>query len=141
MFDMKKNFLTSKKLEEEGIEVALGDGATITVARNNNTLAKEVFARESRPYKQILRTETPAAQEVLRTISLKVMAEAVLKNWTGIFEDGKEVKFSKENALDYLTKYPEFANIVAEISNNAAAFRDEEVEDDSKNSKPSLSGN
>lgn len=99
---------------------------------SNQAYAKRVEA-ETKPYRRQIQTET-IDTKVAEQIMKKVFVETVLLGWENVQdEEGKELAFTKENALKLLTDLPDLYDDLVRQSNKAALFRAEVREADAGN--------
>ena len=97
-----KNIRTDVKKEDEGVwYYPYGDAnAGFLLGRygSRRFKAARVAAREK--YARDLATGD--SEEVSEKIAVEVMAEAIVLDWKGVKDDGKELPYSKENAIKVL---------------------------------------
>lgn len=132
MVDFKKEFVTNKKLEDEGAWVDIGDDGAIKVARAGNKKAIAHMRTISAPYtSQIRFGKLP--DDVATKIAIETIAETILLDWKGITYDGKPLPYSKENAIRLLTESEDFRELVSNISSERKTFQQELDEAITKN--------
>lgn len=110
-----------KSAELEGVEVPYR-GATLIVARANNTRFKRVFRQLIKPYKHQMEKDKldPEVSEELMTAAY---AEAILVGWKNFVDiEGKEWAYTKENARVFLTDDPDAFDIVRDASEDMERF-------------------
>jgi len=117
------DFATDELLEVKGVWRNIGDGASLKVARANNTAYINMLREEMAPYRSATCTDEEASE-----ILIRVMAKTVLLDWKGLDdkdEKGKRfpIKYSFENAIRLLTKYKEFRNLVRNIAQDIENYR------------------
>jgi hypothetical protein len=123
-----RSFATDANKEVDGVWHDIGDGARIKVARMFNPAHQQVLDRMRKPHAaQLRRGSLP--DETARAITVASMAEAVLVDWDGIKDGDTEVPYSKDKALEYLKAYKDFAELVASLAGDAAAYREQVDED------------
>jgi len=120
--DIKKSFGTSTELENDGVWVDLGDGASIKVARAGNKSNRALIKRLIAPHKVALRNDK-LPDETLEKLTIEAMASTILLDWKGIDEDGKPVPYNTQNALRLLTDYKDFRDQVSAFSSELALFQ------------------
>jgi hypothetical protein len=130
--DLKKDFSTNKKLEEEGAWVDVGDGGKLKIARAGNKKAIAHLRLVSKPHMAQI-TYGKLADEVATELAVEVIAEAILLDWSGMTDGGKPLPYSKENAIKMLTDYPDFRDLVSKISDERKTFQKEIEEAVTKN--------
>ncbi len=128
-------FETDSTMEQQGVVVDFGPYGRFKVARasGNNIKYAQSFQKHNRPYQKMQRRGT-MPEELARQVLAKVYAESILLDWEGVIgRDGKNIPFSKENAIKVMLDLPDlFTQIIAE-SQNAESYRKEYVEDATKN--------
>ncbi len=122
--DLKKDFSTNKKLEEEGAWVDIGDGGQLKIARAGNKKAIAHLRLVSKPHLAQI-TYGKLSDEVATQLAVEVLAEAILLDWKGISDGGADLPYSKENAIRMLTDYPDFRDLVSKIADERKTFQKE----------------
>lgn len=130
--DIKKQYGTSEKLENEGVWVPMGDGCQVKIARAGNKENRELIKRLVAPHKVALRNNR-LPEDTLDTLTIEAMATTILLDWKGMEEDGKPVPYTKENAVRLLTDYKDFRDQVSASSTEMALFQAEEAAAATKN--------
>jgi hypothetical protein len=125
IMDIKKQYGTSETLEQSGVWVDMGDGASVLVARSGNPDNSRLIKRLLAPHKVALRNGK-LADDVAERITIEAMAETILLDWKGIEEDGKPVKYSRDAAIRLLTDYKDFRDQVAAFSTELALFQQQD---------------
>lgn len=122
-------------LEEEGVEVDLPCGATVKVARLNNSKARVRTERLMARFRHLERAGKPIPGKEQRRILVEVIAHDVLKGWS-LAEDGKPVPYTPERAIEILSdeKFRDFFDEVREAAQYRETFVRQEVEAAEKNS-------
>ena len=120
--DIKKSFGTNSTLENEGVWIELGDGASIKVARVGNKENKAILKKLIAPHKMAARNDK-LADEIWDKITVESIAATILLDWKGIEDDGKPLPYTKENATRLLTDYKDFREQVASFSSELALFQ------------------
>jgi hypothetical protein len=134
--DLRKEYYTDPKLEQEGVDIDLGDGAVVTVCRPNNPKFRDYLNKLRKPYERQIQRGT-ADQDVLDKLTRKAVARHVLIGWKGIEVDGDEVKYSPEKAEELMIQFPDFQEDVLFAANSRETFRAEVAEENEKNSEAS----
>ena len=134
--DLKKEFGTNKKLETEGVWEDFGNGCKVLIARQGNENYKKAFRKLSKPYQNAIRRNN-LSDEIAERILIEVMAETIVLDWSGMEEDGKDIKYSKEECFRILKSYPDFKNEVSFRSESMELFKQEMDAETEKNSKKS----
>ena len=153
---MYAQFRTDPKLEKSGVVLEYADfRVTIARAGGSNKKFARVLESATKPYRRAVQTETmdnELAMKVLR----KVYADSVVLNWetmvdTGKFDDEGEpicewrrgiespdgeglLNFTPENVEETFRLLPELFSDIQEQANKIAIFREQALEDESKNS-------
>lgn len=130
------SFETNQKKEQNGIWKDIGKNTRLLVARDQNPKYIALFRKKLAPYNSAIQIDTVSDDES-KKILCEVVAETILLDWDGLTEfvgEGKdrkevEVKYSKEKALEWLIKYPEFYNLVVSISRDVKNYKDSIIED------------
>lgn len=130
--DLKKNFGTDAKLELEGVWQDIGDGARVLIARIGNKNHTARINELRAPYKVQIRAGR-LGDDVWQKIATKAMPGCILLDWEGLKDDGKPVVYSEEKALELLTKYPDFRDLVSGLANEIDSFQKAEEEKVLKN--------
>ena len=104
---------TDENAEENGKWFDLSAGARINLRSFTSRASRDVRKNLERPYINILRTGGSIPEKDAEMITMKQIAYGVIVNWEGIKEGNKEVKFSPEVALEMLTKYRKFRDMIA----------------------------
>lgn len=137
--DVKQLFGTNKKKEEDGVWVKAGDGAEFLIARANNPTAVKLSIDLMRPYRHLQRLNK-VPKDVQEEVGLEVLSRAILLNWRGIKEDGKDVPFTPEEAKRMFKAYPDFADFVAGYAQEHTVFQDENEKERQGNSSSVSAG-
>lgn len=142
MADLRKNFGTSEELQNDGAWTNdLGDGLKLKLARLRNPEFRKMYQRALKPYQQQIRRGTldPSIEE---GIINKCVAKTVLLDWKKLNLDGEAIPYSTENALRILSDpdLTDFRDLVVELASDAELFREENLEDASKNLLTGSSG-
>lgn len=134
-------FKTNTTLENEGVWVDIGDGATIRVARLGNPAYAKFLEKSYKPYRAQLKAGT-LPDEIAQTIFHKALSKHVLLDWKGFTEDDDTpVTYSHDEAYKRLRANKDFALLVTEIASESAAYRDAEIEDEATLLGNASSGN
>lgn len=121
--DFKREFVTNKKLEDEGRWFDLKLGARIKLSRYGNKNARKFREMLLKPYaSQKIRGELP--DEVEDEITRKVLANCVIQGWENIEIDGEAVEYSPEKALELLEMSEDFGVMVLRLSGQMENYLD-----------------
>lgn len=144
-FDLKTQFNTDERLEIEGVWEDLGeakdgeDPPGILVARVGNSAYLKEYQKVPRGIRNQLDNGT-LPEDTSKQIVNKLLAKTILLNWRGIADDGKILEYTYENALFYLKRYKDFRDLVWNVGNELARFREVELEEEAKNSESASPG-
>ena len=125
---------TDSQKEVEGVWHDLGEGARIKIARAGNKAYAEYIQKAMKPHRKAIKAGT-LSDKVAEKIVVGALAETVLLDWEGFTEGGKAVKYSIDKAKEILSNpdFHDFKEMVAELADDAEAYRTEVLEDDLKN--------
>lgn len=120
-------FRTDATLEVDGVEIPVGDGLTLRIARAGNDKASAEYRRlTSDPRVQMaIRTNTMDPAEMRRIVD-EVYASTILLGWSGLTEDGKEIPYSREKAKELLG-IRDFRAMVQSLAETQELFRKQAV--------------
>ena len=139
MLDLGKVFSSNTEKEEEGVWEDFGDGAGLLIASSHNKKFQKMF----RKIPAGIRTQMNNGSlhdDIARGLMAGIFAKTLLLNWRKISDGGKELTYSEETAKEQLLKHKRLADFVWERAEDQSRFRDEEIEEEIKNSKSSSSG-
>ena len=146
MTDFWKSYETDKKLEEEGVWIeGFHGGAAIKCRRLSSKAAKaartHAEAKHRAAIQRAQRTRTELDDDIAREINLDWFINGVVVDWKGVCEkDGTPLKFNAKNGLMVFKALPDFLDDVILACTDRDIFRNEEAEDDAKNSPKSPDG-
>lgn len=132
MLDLSKNDPSKQAEAGYTFNVVMPDGtktdATITVRGSNSPVVKNYSRRVYQEFKVREQQAKRRGREV-EELTLEEAEELAAQSaavrvigWTGIGEEGKEVKFSKEEAERIMKAYPFIREAVMENSDNIFLF-------------------
>lgn len=107
MLDLGKTLDVDEDLEEKGVWHDLGDGAGLLIGSSTNKNFLELYRKLPSGIKLQLEKGT-LPDKISREVTCNLVSKAVLLDWKGIGDKGKEIKYSQENAKEYLLKYKKF---------------------------------
>lgn len=143
MASLYELFKTNNKLEKEGVTIDYGEAGKFVIARmggENSAYAKYLRAKLKQYKFQIDTDSLPADTE--RQILLDVFVKTVLLGWDGVTdENGKEIRFSEENAKKLLSDLPVLFDDLRSKAQDYTNFRQEELKVEAKNSENTSAGN
>ena len=126
---------TDAIMETGGVWIDYGKAGKFLIARSGgaNTKFAKVLEVKMRPYRRQM-DQGKMDNDVANRVLLESFIDACLLDWKGIkSEDGKEMKFTKVNALKLFTDLPDLFADLREQSSKMATFQMEEIEDDAGN--------
>lgn len=132
-------FRTEEDLEIEGVWVNLDSASRIKIARQGNPRYRTLFQKKLAPYRSAVRQGT-LDEETAEQLLCEVMAETILLDWEGIEEGGKEVLYSKKEAVRFLKTYKDFKDLVQQVSDEMEVFRQREDDEAGKTSESASDG-
>lgn len=123
-----KTFNTDGDKELNGVDVPLGEGFVIRVARVGNKNAARLFQElASAPDVAMARRAGALTEVKEREIMMEVYARTILVGWTGLTDDGKDVPYSPEKAKELLA-VPDFLRVVQDFAQTQENFRRQAVD-------------
>lgn len=127
-------FKTNEQREQEGVWEDAGGGLRLKVARLGNLRYEEYLRQTGKPYARQMRHGT-VDNKVLEDLIRQAMARHVLLDWENLDdEQGNPIPYSHEKALELLTKYRDFHQMVLEIAQDARLFKEQDLEEARGNS-------
>ena len=133
MLDVFAVYATDEQKEVDGVEVSIGGGATITVARAENPKFYKAILAESELHAETLKSlPKEEAEKLDRDILSRVLAETILLNFKGLSYKGKALKYSRDNAA-MLLGHMDFRKMVMGHANTRANFAARTEATDAKN--------
>ncbi len=151
-------FITNKEKENQGVEMEVGEGFFITVARLGNEKCKKFMEKANHPHLRRIRKGT-LPTGIRDGILIKAIAKTVLLNWRGLEEEvlddnghkvidletGEiktvEIPYSKEKAIELMTSSDDFLECIIEYSQDQQNFKDQDIEDAEGNLSSASNGN
>lgn len=115
-------FGTDKEREESGVRHEIGDGY-IMVARFGNKPYQKKVRDLTRPHQAIFNAGGPEADELFEKATTQAMAEHILVGWGNIKDGSNDIPYTSENSYKMLMKYPDFRELVANLSQQAQNYR------------------
>jgi len=120
--DIKKTFATDKEAEKGGVWFEIGEGGHVKIARLNNPIYRANFRKKIEPYRQAVEMGTmddDSADKIL----IQVLAETIVVDWKGLTDEGENVPFTRDKAIELMTEYPDFRNFIVRNAENMNNFR------------------
>lgn len=120
--------------EVEGVWVDFSMGIRLKIARARNPKYTELLQALVAPVKIEVR-DGKINQDELEDILKQVRAETILVGWENIEENGVEVPYSSERALEYFMnpELKDFYHFVVIVSENADQYKKKVIKDTEKN--------
>ena len=135
------SFKTDTTKESDGVWVDAGEGMKLKLARYGNPKFDDYLRKLSTPLQRRLIDGT-ISQSAMEKLEMQAMSIHVLKGWEGLQDDqGKDIQYSPEVALELMTSARDFFKLVRELSQRADHYRTSVVENAMGNSEPSSGGN
>ena len=121
---LDKAFGTDATLEEDGKWFDLGDNARVLVGRFGNKSHQRIMDELRKPYEALLMRKGKIPKDEMSDMIRASFAEGVMMGWEGFVDkDGTDIPFSKDEALNAITLYKDFYDLLFDFSNDAANFR------------------
>lgn len=118
-------FATNEVKEEDGVEVPLGEGISITVRSFKSKKVFEANRRIRKQYAHLTRKGT-LPDHIAEEIALRLLCEAVVVGWKGIIDEaGAEVPYSPEACRALLTDLKHLRDELAAKAMDFTSFQDE----------------
>ncbi len=131
---------TDAALEEQGAWVKYDETTSFLLASAYSHRYRKAQRKFVKPYANVIRREGADSipDEDADGITISVLVDSVVLGWKGLYDNGREIEYSKENCRRLLTEFPRIREWVAEKSQAAATYRP--TEEDEKNSAPVSAG-
>jgi len=136
-----RQFQTSARHEQEGIELDLGEAGIFRIARAGGANKRYQKRLEAllKPYRRAIQTET-MSNEKAQELLAQVYAETVILGWDNVTgPDDEPLEFNVENCTKLLIDLPDLFRTIRETAENAALYRETILEEDAGNSETSSS--
>lgn len=131
--DLFAAFATDEAKENEGVEVPIGAGTKLKIARAGNANFEKALQAELDTHRMALDTLPEAERKALDAeIYKRVVAGTILVGWSGVKYKGKELKYNVENAI-MLLGMKDFRGEVMRHAQNMALYRAKAEAADEKN--------
>lgn len=124
----------------EGVWIELGDcRVKLRYAGRENKGYTKCLRKLAAPYERIITNDDAnidkATQKKLDSMFAEVYAKSIFADWENVVgKDDKPLEFNWKNAKQLLLDLPLFFDEVKKVTGSMAAFREQELEDESKNS-------
>lgn len=132
MANFRNMFVTDKDLEKNGVWHPLGAGVKIKVARMGTSEYNATLRSLAQPYKNIAKMVVDGNADVLskedmavfKRLESQAIAKHVLVDWSGFTtEEGAEVAYSEDTAMEYLCESDDFRSIVVDLGSKMGHFK------------------
>lgn len=123
--DFKKVFATNKTKEVEGVWQPGPGGSSYLIARAGNKAFTKLMGELAKPHRKLIEMGK-ADDDLLTDITAEAVSRTILLDWRGVTDDGKAVPYSQAECKRRLVEFPDFADMIAGLSKNMAAYQDEE---------------
>jgi hypothetical protein len=115
-------FATDLCAEEDGVNIELGGGASLLIARIGNSRYRAAMREALKPYATKAARAAITDEEWLE-INCKVEAETILLGWDGWKQDdGRKAAYSKKAAYEMLHGLKDFRALVLRYAEDQATF-------------------
>ena len=126
--DLRKVYGTNKADESEGKWYMIDEEVGFILKRfggSNATRVQKALNDVMKPYKtQVKRGKL--SEELDRRLTVTAFVRSCLVDWKGLSEDGKEVKFSEQAAIDLLVDLPDLSADLLSFAQDMSNYQDEE---------------
>lgn len=138
-------FKSDGQLALEGVWENIEDGLEVRVARMNNPRYREHLRKLTRTRlkhgRRIPGGGSDVSFDMLLELQQRAVATNILIDWKGLEDsDGKEIKYSVEEALKIFDSHPDFYDMIIEIAQDVELFRGEDLAGAEENSSPTSPG-
>lgn len=123
--DFKRTFGTNKTKEEQGVWQPGPEGSSYLLARSGNKAFNKLMGELVKPHRKLIEMGK-ADDDLLTNITAEAVSRTILLDWKGVTDEGKPVPYSQAEAKRRLIEFPDFADMIAGLSKNMAAYQDEE---------------
>lgn len=139
--NLNELFETDKNSEEDGVWIDIDTGTRIKIRAYSAKAVSDLRENLMRPFNMLQRAGGKIPDDKSEEIGLRVVAGAVIADWSGIKgvqgegEEAREVEipYSEENAYTLLKDMPRFANFIIGISMDGQNYKDALREEGAKN--------
>lgn len=126
---------TDAIMETGGVWIDYGQSGKFLIARSGgaNTKFAKVLEAKMRPYRRQM-DQGKLDNEIANKVLMESFVEACLLDWANLtYQDGKTLKYSKQNAIKLFNDLPDLFGDLRDQSSKMATFQQEEIEDDAGN--------
>lgn len=112
----------------------LGEKESIDLLPMGSDLAKRKFEQMMEPYQPRLNAGGKLSEDENKSLNIRFFSEVIIRGWKGLTDkEGKEIKFSVENAKNLLEALPRFFSMIIRMASDEEAFLITTTEDSEKN--------
>lgn len=135
VFIMKiSTFAVNKTLVNDGVWCPIGKDTKLRIARSNNEKYRNYLRSLMKPYARQIQRNTAESDAIAKELIIKATARYLLLDWEGIEDtEGNVVEYNEKTAIEYMTEYSDFYDLVSELSDDTAMFQAEEKAETIKN--------
>jgi hypothetical protein len=113
----------------------LSEDASIDLLPLASDVAKRKFEQLMEPYQARLNAGIKLTEDENKKLNIRFFSEVIVRGWKGLKDaDGKDVKYSTENAAKLFEALPRFFALVLKLASDEDSFTVQKVEDEEKNS-------
>jgi hypothetical protein len=113
----------------------LSEDASIDLLPLASDVAKRKFDQLMEPYQARLSAGVKLTEDENKKLNIRFFSETIVRGWVGLKDaDGKDVKYTPENAAKLFDALPRFFALVLRLASDEDAFTIQKVEDEEKNS-------
>jgi len=121
-------YRTDQQKENDGVEVDLGEGFVIRVARlRNKNVQRKTREIMADPDYDAKRRAGLIDDAMLEALTIDVQATCILVGWRGLYDGDKELPYTVERAKE-LMLVPDFREKVLEIAGTQELYRQTTIE-------------
>lgn len=131
MLDVFATYATDENAELNGVWQPHLD-SSLLIARAGNTRYLRVMSEKFEANQQLLDSKDEKAEALSNQLMAEIYAETILLGWKDLGYQGKELAYSRENAVMIL-KHKDFRRVVANLADKIDAYRAKTEEAQVKN--------
>ena len=134
-FNLRKAYGFDKNKLENGYELVLGEGASVTIRSGRHPLCRNAFMVANKKYAPELNSADDAVKEqAYVNLWADVLADTGIISWKGIVDDeGNELAFSPQTARELLVELEDFRNEVFAAAQDRSRIAYDKVDAVTKN--------
>jgi len=131
--DLKAMLSTHQETERNGRVMEFAPGVSFTIARANTPEYQKELRAAYQPYEMLLRG-SELDPKIDAKLNAQVIAKTILKGWSGVVFDGKELEFNYQNAVQILLDLPDLREWIWQQANNPVNYRKSRIDAAGKDS-------